>query len=63
MLAYPDVINVRPGTLDDPSVTPPVAQLWAKLAHPWAIAPRVRCFDEDPADIEGLIAEWRELFG
>ena len=28
------VINVRLGTLDDPSVATPVAQLWARIAHP-----------------------------
>ena len=32
------------------------------LAHPWALAPGVRCFEEDPVDIEGLVAEWRERF-
>lgn len=34
MLAHPDVINVRPGTLDDPSVAKPIAQIWTSLAHP-----------------------------
>lgn len=59
MLAYPDIINVRPGTLDDPSIAKPVAQAWTKLAHPWAIAPDVRAFPENPEDVEGLVEVWR----
>jgi hypothetical protein len=63
MLAYPDIINVRPGTLDDPSVARPVAQIWTSLAPPWAVAEGVRCFEEDPEDVEGLVAEWRGGLG
>lgn len=62
MLAHPDIINVRPGTLDDPSIATPVAQVWTSLAHPWAIAPGVRCFEENPTDVEGLVTEWRGRF-
>ena len=62
MLAYPDIINVRPGTLDDPKIAAPVAQLWTSVAHPWAIAPDVRCFDEDPVDVEALVEAWRAKF-
>jgi hypothetical protein len=63
MLAYPDIINVRPGTLDDPSVARPVAQIWTSLAQPWAVAEGVRCFEENPEDVEGLAAAWREMAG
>ncbi|MBS0409370.1 MAG: GFA family protein [Proteobacteria bacterium] len=59
MLAFPDIINVRPGTLDDATIATPIAQAWTSLAHPWAIAPGVRCFEENPTDVEGLVAEWR----
>jgi hypothetical protein len=59
MLAHHYVINVRPGTLDDPAIAAPIAQLWTSLAHRWAIAPDVRCYEEDPTDIEGLVAAWR----
>jgi len=60
MLAHPDIINVRPGTLDDPTIAHPIAQIWTSLAHPWAIAPDVRCYEEDPTDVEALVAAWRE---
>jgi len=63
MLAYPDIINVRPGTLDDPSVARPVAQIWTRLAQPWAVAEGVRCFEENPEDVEGLAAAWRAVAG
>jgi hypothetical protein len=63
MLAYPDIINVRPGTLDDPSMARPVAQIWTSLAQPWAVAEGVRCFEENPEDVEGLAAEWRAAVG
>ena len=59
MLAYPDIINVRPGTLDDPRIGAPIAQAWTSLAHPWALAPGVRCFEENPTDVEGLSEAWR----
>jgi hypothetical protein len=62
MLAHPDIINVRPGTLDDPSIAQPIAQCWTSLAHPWAIAPDVREFEGDPEDVAGLAAAWQARF-
>ena len=59
MLAHPDIINVRPGTLDDPTAVTPIAQIWTSLARPWAIAPDVRCYEENPGDIEALVEAWR----
>jgi hypothetical protein len=61
MLAHPDIINVRPGTLDDPSVARPIAQIWTSLAQPWAIAPDIQAFKENPEDVEGLAAAWRSM--
>ena len=63
MLAHPDIINVRPGTLDDPTVARPIAQIWTSLAHPWAIAPGVQGFEEDPSGMEELAARWRATAG
>jgi hypothetical protein len=59
MLAYLEVINVRPGTLDTPEIVMPVAQTWTSLALPWALLPNVQCFEENPPDIPTLIGEWR----
>jgi len=59
MLAHPDVINVRAGTLDDPQIARPIAQIWTSLAQPWAIAPDVQAFEENPDDVPALAAAWR----
>ena len=61
MLAHPDIINVRAGTLDDPRVARPIAQMWTSLAQPWAVALGVQAFDENPDDIESLAAAWRAM--
>lgn len=62
MLAYPDIINVRAGTLDDTRVAQPIAQIWTRLAQPWAIASDVQAFEENPGDIQPLAAAWRARF-
>lgn len=59
MLAHPDIINARPGTLDDASVARPIAQIWTSLAQPWAIVSGVRAFPENPEDVEGLARAWK----
>lgn len=59
MLAHPDIINVRPGTLDEPEIARPVAQLWTSLAQSWAVAPDVRAYEENPTDVEALVELWR----
>ena len=59
MLASPDIINVRPGTLDEPFSVRPIAQLWTRLAHPWAIAVGIQAFEEDPSDVPALAKAWR----
>jgi hypothetical protein len=59
MLAYPEIINVRPGTLDHPEVVTPIAQVWISRAQPWAVSPDIRCFEENPSDVPKLISEWQ----
>ena len=59
MLAHPDIINVRAGTLDDPRIARPIAQIWTSLAQPWAIAPGIQAFEENPDDVPALAAAWR----
>ena len=59
MLAFPDIINVRAGTLDDPGAAPPIAQIWTRLAQPWGIAPDLQAFEENPDDVAALGAAWR----
>ena len=59
MLAYPEVLNVRPGTLDAPDAVAPIAQCWTSAALPWALLPNLESFDGNPPDVPGLIAKWR----
>jgi hypothetical protein len=59
-LAHPVVSHVRPGTLEDPRWITPIAQIWTKSAHPWAIAGVIRCFDENPPDPIALARAWQE---
>lgn len=33
--AYPDVLSVKPGSLDDPSGFKPAVHLWVSAAQPW----------------------------
>ena len=63
MSAYPEIVNVRPGTLDRPDAVTPIAQAWTDLAQPWAIVPGIRCFPENPSDVPGLFEQWRKLHG
>ena len=60
MMAHPDVINVRPGTLDRPRDVSTVAQVWASAAQPWALAPDIQRFEENPTDVLKLFNEWQE---
>ena len=62
MLAHSDIINVRPGTLDDPGAVRPIAQIWTSLAQPWAVAPDIPSFDGNPDDVTALAVLWRTQF-
>jgi hypothetical protein len=59
MLAHPEVINVRPGTLDTPAAVAPVAQIWTSLALPWALLPNIPHYEENPPDVPALMGLWR----
>ncbi len=63
MLAYPEIVTVRPGTLDDPRAVTPIAQIWTKLALSYALLPNIRGFEENPPDVAALIGEWRAAHG
>lgn len=63
MSAYPEIVNVRPGTLDRPDAVTPIAQAWTDLAQTWAIVPGIRSFRENPSDVPGLFEQWRKLHG
>lgn len=63
MMAYPNVINVRPGTLDRAKDVTPIAQVWTSAARPWALAPDIPRFEENPTDVLQLFNDWQERHG
>ena len=49
-LKHPDVVIVRPGTLDDTSWLRPVAHIWTRSAQPWfKFPPDAVLFEGQPA--------------
>jgi hypothetical protein len=55
----PDVIVVKPGTLDDTSWLNPVGEIWTRSRQPWVpLPPGSPCFAEQ-ADPTALAALWR----
>jgi hypothetical protein len=60
-VAIPDLVYVRPGTLDDPMQISPIAQIWTDSARPGALVAGVRAFEQnmDPAKAPDLIRAWR----
>ncbi len=60
-LRLPDIIVIRPGTLDDTSWLDPVAHLWTRSAQPWVQIPaNATAFETQPADTRELVRLWRE---
>ncbi len=57
----PDVVNLKPGTLDVTDWLEPVAHLWTGSAQPWFKAPDdVIVYREQPADFDDLFQRWAE---
>jgi hypothetical protein len=60
-IRLPDVVILRPGTLDDRQGLRPVAHIWTRSALPWVAIPSdVVAFDAQPPDAMALVALWRE---
>jgi hypothetical protein len=56
----PDVLVLRPGTLDDRSWVRPIAHIWTSRAQPWISIPDdVLAFPEQPDDERVLVRAWR----
>ena len=59
----PDIIVVRPGTLDDSSWAVPVGNIWVGSKAPWVeISSDVPSFPGQPPSREPLFAAWRQQF-
>lgn len=58
---FPEVLVLRPGTLDDTSWLDPVAHIWVRSAQPWVVLPPgARAFDTQPDDPLALINLWSQ---
>lgn len=59
-LSTPDMIVLKPGTLDDPSWAVPIGNIWTGSAMPWAdIDPQLVNFPGQPADRAPLFVAWQ----
>jgi hypothetical protein len=59
----PALVNLKPGTLDDPGWLRPVAHLWLERAQPWVPVPDdVLRYRTQPDDFAPLAARFREIF-
>jgi hypothetical protein len=59
-LRLPDVIILRPGTLDDTRWVTPVAHIWTRSAQPWVSFGDGVQFETQPPDGKTLVELWRE---
>jgi len=60
-LKFPQVVTIRPGTLDDTSWLRPVAHIWTRSAQPWvAIPDDALNFATQPDDPLALINAWHD---
>jgi hypothetical protein len=58
---FPQLANLRPGTLDDTSWLRPVGHIWTRSAQPWVRIPGDTLnYDEQPPDMMELVRAWRE---
>ena len=56
----PDVMNIKPGSLDDTSWLRPVAHIWTRSAQPWVTIPAdTLVFPEQPPSHEPLVAAYQ----
>jgi len=57
--ARPGLVNLRPGTLDDPSDLAPVGDVWAARRQDWVEpVPGGLCYETQPDNLEELIARY-----
>lgn len=57
------IVNVKPGTLDDTKWLNPVGHLWIKSAQPWVAIPEdIPCFESQPESFEPLFSAWNQKY-
>lgn len=58
---FPQVMNIKPGTLDERTFLDPVAHIWLRSKQPWVPIPDgVLRFDEQPEDFSPILKAWAE---
>lgn len=58
------LLNLKPGTLDDPSWAKPVAHIWTEKAQPWVREMLDgQIYPKQHPSLEPLVAAWREREG
>ena len=63
-LLYQAIRVLQPGTLDEPSLFPPVAHIWTRSAQPWVVFPKgVALFTEQPEERTQLVRLWQGQHG
>jgi hypothetical protein len=56
----PDLLTLRPGTLDERGWLRPIAHIWTRSAQPWVEIPTgVLRYEGNPADPLELVRAWR----
>jgi hypothetical protein len=57
----PDLLVLKPGTLDDSRWAVPIGNIWTRSALPWvAIEPQFPAYPGQPASRDALYAAWNE---
>ena len=57
-----EVMNLKPGTLDDTTWLDPVGHVWTGSAQPWmTFEDDVLIYEAQPETFDPLIARWQEL--
>lgn len=56
LVRIPQIINIKPGTLDDAKWLDPVAHLWLSEKQPWVVVPEGTLrFDRQPEDFSAVL--------
>jgi len=55
---FPDMVILRPGTLDDPSWITPAAQIWTRSARPWACIDDILTYEQAADGFADMAKAW-----
>lgn len=55
---FPNMVILRPGTLDDPSWITPAAQIWTRIARPWACIDDILTYQQAADGFADMAKAW-----